>query len=137
VPRARSFQILDPIITDEMRADPAWICWLKLVELFTLTIQHTLHVNDIKLVDDAVLEHSRLFDCVPEYNGLKRPKHHFLSHLAMDIWRFGPPRGYWCFGFESFNRIIKKGGKQSNWKNTTVSVMEYWSARSARALMRK
>ena len=74
---ARSFQILDPIITDEMRADPAWVCWLKLVELFTLTIQHTLHVNGIKLVDDAVLEHSRLFDNVPEYNGLKRPKHHF------------------------------------------------------------
>jgi hypothetical protein len=23
-------------------------------------------------------------------HGLKKPKHHFLTHLAPDIWRFGP-----------------------------------------------
>ena len=59
--------------------------------------------------------------------GYQRPKHHFLSHIALDIWRFGPPRGYWCFGFESFNKIIKRGAKRSNFKNETVSCMRYWS----------
>ena len=129
-----SFQILNPLLTDEMRSNPAWLSWLKLVEIFTLVIQHELHVDDIETIDDLVLEHSKLFDNVPEYNGLKRPKHHFLSHLALDIWRFGPPRGYWCFGFEAFNRVIKRGAQRSNWKNTTVSVLKYWSARSARSL---
>ena len=130
-----SIKIIDPLLNDEIRANPAWISWVKLVELFTHSVQHKMHCDDLELIDDLVLEHSRLFDEVPEYNGLKRPKHHFLSHLVMDIWRFGPPRGYWCFGYEGFNRVIKDGAKRSNWKNVTLSIMRYWSARSARSLM--
>ena len=84
-----------------------------------------------RLHHSLVLEHSALFDAVPEYAGLKRPKHHFLVHLAGDVWRYGPPRGYWCFGFEGFNKIIKAGAQRSNWKNETVSIMRYWSMRSA------
>ena len=49
-----------------------------------------------------------LFDAVPQYAGLKRPKHHFMTHVAQDVWRFGPPRGYWCFGYEGFNKVIKR-----------------------------
>ena len=128
--------ILYPLLTAEMRANPAWHSWVKLVELFTLAAQHELHVDDIERIDDLVLDHSARFDCVPEYNGFKRPKHHFCSHLALDAWRFGPPRGYWCFGFEHFNQRIKKGANASNWKNTTTSVMRYWSAWSARLIMR-
>ena len=115
-----------------MRRHPAWISWLKLVELFLVVIQHEHTIDDIARVDDLVLEHSALFDAVPEYNGLKRPKHHFLAHVATDMWRYGPPRGYWCFGFEAFNRVIKR----SNWKNVTLSIMQYWSMRSARAMSR-
>ncbi len=131
-----SFYILDPLLTDEMRAHPAWASWLKLVELFSRICQHELHVDDVDRTDALQLEYSRLFDLVPEYNGLKRPKHHFLSHLPLDLWRYGPARGYWCFGYEHFNQIIKRGANQSNWKNTTLSVMKYWSYRSARHLER-
>ena len=133
---SRSAQILQPILTAQMMAHPAWASWLKLVELFAYTLQSELQVNDIKVIDTLQLQHSSLFDAVSEYNGLKRPKHHFCTHLADDIYRYGPPRGFWCFGFEGFNRIIKRGARMSNWKNTTVSIMQYWSARSARALMR-
>jgi len=131
-----SFAIMDPLLTPAMRRHPAWASWLKLVEAFALVVQHSLHFDDIKRLDDLILEHSAMFDAVPEYNGLKRPKHHFLAHLALDVWRFGPPRGYWCFGFEGFNKVIKRAAQCSNWKSTTVSVMRYWSARSARALAR-
>ena len=109
---------------------------MKLVELFTISVQTKLAVSDVALIDDLQLEHSKLFDLVPEYHGLKRPKHHFLTHLPDHVYRYGPPRGFWCFGFEAFNRIIKRGARMSNWKNTTVSIMQYWSARSARAFMR-
>ena len=71
------------------------------------------------------------------HNGLKRPKHHFMSHLALDVWRFGPPHGYWCFGFESFNKVIKAGAQRTNWRDTTYSIMQYWSVRSARAMLRE
>ena len=55
-----------------------------MVEVYSVAAQHELEVTDIELLDDLVLEHSNLFDQVPEYVGYKRPKHHFLSHLAVD-----------------------------------------------------
>ena len=67
---------------------------------------------------------------------LKRPKHHFLAHLAFDVWRYGPPRGYWCFGFESFNKVIKAGSERTNWKNESVGIMRYWSMKSACSMRR-
>ena len=56
----------------------------------------------VKRLDTLQIEHSQLFARVAEYSGLRRPKHHFMTHLALDVWRFGPPRGYWCFGFEGY-----------------------------------
>ena len=105
------------------------------MELFAHTIQHSLKVEDIQRVDDLQLEHSALFDAVPQYAGMKRPKHHMLAHVAADIWRFGPPRGVWCFGFESFNKVFKAGAQRSNFKCPEVSIMEYWSMISARSLV--
>ena len=127
--------LLTPLLTEKMRAHPAWRSWLTLVKLFGLCIQHSIPVDDIKTVDELQQQHSAAFDAVPEYTGLKRPKHHFCAHLAHDIWLYGPPRGYWCFGYEAFNKVIKAGAKRSNWRNTTYSIMEYWSMRSARALI--
>ena len=118
-----------------MRAHPAWASWCKLVELFALSIQHSIKVSDIKRLDDLQLEHSALFDAVPEYNGLKRPKHHFLAHLAKDVWRYGPMRGYWCFGFDSFNKVFKFAAQHSNWKDTECAILESWSWKSARYLV--
>ena len=79
--------------------------------------------------------YSEAFDAVAEYAGLKRPKHHFLAHLAQDIWLFGPPRGYWCFGYEAFNKVIKSGAQHTNFKNTTQSIMQYWDMRTARDMI--
>ena len=115
---------------------PAWHSWVKLVELFTLCIQHTLQASDVQLIDRLQYEHSILFDKVSEYEGLKRPKHHFLAHAAQDVLRFGPPRGFWTLGFEGFNKVIKAGAKRSNYKNETLSIMKYWIMRSAHDMTR-
>ena len=135
----RSPFILEPLLTPQMKAHPAWRSWLCLVRLFGVTVQHSISVAlaDIELVDDLQLQHSAAFDAVAEYAGLKRPKHHFCAHLARDMWLFGPPRGYWCFGYEAFNKIIKAGAQRTNWRDTTYSIMQYWSVRSARAMLRE
>jgi hypothetical protein len=128
----RSIKILDPLLTSEMREHPAWASWCKLVQIWTLVVQHSLDASDVARLDALQLEYSALFDAVPEYNGLKRPKHHLLTHLPLDVWRYGPPRGYWCFGFEHFNSVLKAGARRCQWKNEVVSVMRYWSLWSAR-----
>ena len=124
-------------MTDAMRAHPAWLSWTLLVDLFGLCVQHKLSLKDVERLDDLQLEYHAAFDQVPEYAGLKRPKHHFLAHLCQDVWRYGPPRGYWCFGFEGFNRVIKSGARTGNWSNAPVCIMRYWSMRSARVLVEK
>lgn len=101
-----------------------------MVELFSIFVKHSLDAADIRKIDQLQLEHARLFATGPEYADMFRPKHHFLAHAALDAWRFGPLRGYWCFGFESFNKVMKAGAERSNWKNETLSIMEYWAMRS-------
>jgi len=127
--------LLTPLLTNEMCAHPAWRSWLTLVKLFGMCVKHSIAVDEIKTIDELQQQHSAAFDAVPQYTGLKRPKHHFCAHLAHDIWLYGPPRGYWCFGYEAFNSVIKAGAKRSNWRDTTYSIMEYWSMRSGRALI--
>ena len=79
---ARSIEIIDPLLTDEMRCHPAWASWVALVELWSVVVQHTLAAADVERIDELQLKHSALFDQVLQYNGLKRPKHHFLSPVS-------------------------------------------------------
>ena len=131
---AHSIELLAPILTPEMKAHPAWASWLKLVELYTLVTLHKLTLRQVRTVDDLQAEHSRLFDEVHEYRRLKRPKHHSLTHLAHEIWRFGPPRGYHSFGFEHMNSILRLGAQHSNLANEAEGIAAYWSMRQARFL---
>ena len=41
-----------------------------------------------------------------------------------------PMRGYWCFGFESFNKVFKVAAQHSNWKDTECAILESWSWKS-------
>ena len=71
---------------------------------------------------------------VKEYAGLWKPKHHFETHLPVDLLRFGPSRGYWCMSFEGFNKIIKQATEHSNYRGEDVFVMEHWVMKSAKKL---
>ena len=62
---------------------------------------------------------------VPEYAGLEKPKHHMATHVVRDIELNGPPRAWWCMGFEAFNQFIKNMFKRSNYKSSTLSVANF------------
>jgi hypothetical protein len=126
--------MIEPLLTDEQRRRPSWLSWKKLVELYVCCVQHEFTLADIKRIDDLVIQHSQLFDMVPRYNGLKRPKHHHLTHVAGDIYNYGPLRGYWTFGFEGFNKVIKSAARMSNWRRESYDICKHWSLRSARWL---
>jgi hypothetical protein len=73
---------------------------------------------------------------VSEYNGLWKPKHHFETHLPVDLLRFGPLRGYWCMSFEGFNKIVKQATEISNYRSEDMFVLEHWMMKSAKVLRR-
>jgi hypothetical protein len=126
--------MIEPVLTAEQRQRPSWTCWKKLVELYVACIQHEFTLADIKRVDDLVIQHSQLFDSVSAYCGFKRPKHHFMTHLAGDIYNYGPMREYWTFGFEGFNKVIKSAARRSNWRRESYDICKLWSLRAARWL---
>ena len=63
-----------------------------------------------------------------------RPKHHFARHVAKDILRAGPPRTYWCFPFEAYNRNIKKWAMHSNRKSELMHIATMLSLQKSVAL---
>ena len=63
-----------------------------------------------------------------------KPKHHFETHLPVDVLRFGPLRGFWCMAFEGFNKIVKQATELSNDRGEDVFVMEHWVMKSAKRL---
>jgi hypothetical protein len=71
---------------------------------------------------------------VKEYDGLWKPKHHFETHLPVDVLRFGPLRGFWCMSFEGFNKIVKQATELSNYRGEDVFVMMHWVVKSAKML---
>ena len=55
-----------------------------------------------------------------------KPKHHMTSHIPVDILRLGPARGYWCYSYEGYNKVIKKITRGSNFKNICKRVADVW-----------
>ena len=65
---------------------------------------------EIDRLEDLVLEFLDLrMNVLTEYPvlGSAKPKHHFLTHYAENIRKFGPPMGYWTGRFESKHRVAK------------------------------
>ena len=50
---------------------------------------------------------------------------------------FGPPRNFWCFGYEAKNKEIKDAARSSNYKNVLSTVATRLSYRAARAIHKR
>ena len=64
--------------------------------------------------------------------GSAKPKHHYLTHYAENIRKFGPPMGYWTGRFESKHRVAKSVADSSkNFKNISLTVSNRQQLRMA------
>ena len=130
-----SEMIIGPLIKGH-EMEPCWQCWLKHLEYLTIITQHVITEAELTTVARLISDHQQAFAKVPEYEGLDKPKHHMASHVVRDIRNNGPPRAFWCLGFEAYNKIIKGMFTRSNYKSSTVSVAKFWCASTARSLRR-
>ena len=62
------------------------------------------------------------------------PKHHQAQHLALDAFRFGPPRGYWCFAFEALHQKVKGFARGGTYVNVGERVLSLWCRELAQIL---
>ena len=105
-----------------------WQVTLRLCKICRLLWQRSFTAQDILDLDESIWLHDTLVLATPMLSHLWKPKNHYLSHLPLDILRWGPPRNYWCIPFEHENQLFKGGASNSNFVNVL------WSAADEKAL---
>lgn len=131
-----SIALLSPKLSEEAKKTPYWRSWVAHVAVLEVALRDEFHPTDVSLLDERIQQHHRLFLKVKEYDGLWKPKHHFETHLPVDLLRFGPLRGYWCMSFEGFNKIVKQATEISNYRSEDMFVLGHWMMKSAKVLRR-
>jgi hypothetical protein len=131
-----SIALLGGHLSEEAKNTPYWKSWVAHVRVLEMSLRSQFTVPDVFVLDELVKAHHQAFLKVPEYDGLWKPKHHFATHLAIDLLRFGPLRGFWCMSNEGFNKLIKQACEISNYRAEDVFVMEHWMMKSAKTLRR-
>jgi hypothetical protein len=60
-----------------------------------------------------------------------KPKHHFATHIPVDIYNWGPAVHYWCMRYEAKHQWFKRLARRTSHKNilwTLSSVHQFWMA---------
>ena len=128
-----SLELLQPLVTTT--SCPAWASWQALVEVVQRYTAREFTYESVRELDKAISTHLRLYQRVPQYSGRLRPKHHFLTHTAMDILNFGPPRQFWCFGYEAKNQAVKRAANASNFRDVVKSAAKTLAMQAAKSIL--
>jgi len=99
----QSVAIFSQFITD--KEDPAWLAWQAHVAYNRTLMRTDFTVQLVWELDKQICDATALFNIVPTYTGLNKPKQAFAQHYPMDILNCGSPRNYWCMRFESKNQV--------------------------------
>ena len=100
-----SRSLIEPLLTDKGRKHPCWLSLQALAAVVQKVMQHVFADQEADQLAELVAAHLEAFDAVHEYQGLERPKHHFMEHLPQALRMFGPFRGFWCMPFEAFLQV--------------------------------
>ena len=118
-----------------MRSD-IWLCWTYHVRYLEVMMRSSFTEASISLLSKLITLQGELFQKIPMYKHLWKPKNHFARHIVTQIRMFGAPRNYWCMRFEAKNQEFKRAAKTSNFFNIPKAVAEHWEGRSA-CILRK
>jgi hypothetical protein len=114
-----------------------WKAWVMHVHVISTMMRTEFTMADLYRLEDMLIEDQELHFSVPEYHDTWVPKYHWAQHLALDIFRWAPPRFLWCMLMEMKNAQFKRGCKRSNNHNPTKSTALYWVEKSAHELKNK
>ena len=121
-----SIELLRPFLPENAMQFSFWRAWVYQVEIISSLMAPEFTQAGLLTLESTLNSWFTTVFSVPEYKDFWVPKYHFAMHLAHDIWRFGPPRLNWCFGYEAKNQPLKRGCKRSNFKNPAKATAEFW-----------
>ena len=120
-------KIFQHLVPPAKRKDLVWQMANLLCKVGRLLWRRSFKANDILELDAAIWDLSTVFLETPYLQHLWKPKHHYLTHVPLDILRWGPPRGYWCMNFEHENQTVKGAVTHSNYSNVLLSAADHMS----------
>jgi hypothetical protein len=128
-----SLDLLQPLV--KTTSSPAWASWQALVDVVQRYTASEFTHDSVVALDKAIWNHLKLYQSVTQYKGRLRPKHHFLTHSAIDILNFGPPRQFWCFGYEAKNQAVKRAANASNFRDVVKSAAKTLAMQAAKSIL--
>ena len=117
-------KIWGPHLSNAAKKSLPWQVLLLQSHISKLLWQRSFTFEDIASLDKYIWLHDKAWLGSPDLFPMWKPKNHYLSHVPLDILRWGPPRGYWCIPFEHENQFSKSDASHSNFANICQSVAE-------------
>ena len=132
-----SLEILRKFVPCDSPLPTWWMVWVVHVAIVGQMMRFSFTYADLQLLEKTNLKWQVLYYLVPEYYDTWRPKVHWSTHLAHDIFLWGPVRLLWAMIMEMKNREFKLACKRSNYFNPVKSVGEFWVDQSAHQLKKR
>ena len=109
---------------------PQWRCTVQLLMIFWSCMSVDYSVDDLLTLEGMIGD---FYDTFLEAFGEQwtLPKHHFLLHLPLQMYLFGPMRYIWCMRFEAKHQWFKRLVQRTSHRNimwTMATQHQHWLA---------
>ena len=100
---------------------------LELVDITERLCAVEFREYEIGILEEMIIKYldqrKPILDDYPNLLGTPKPKHHYLTHYAEAIRKFGPPLSYWTGRFEAKHRVAKSTAESAkNFKNISATL---------------
>lgn len=112
------------LVTEQNKKTLEWRILTYLSKIVRMANQRSFSHNDVAELDKYIWWHDLIWLGSPELQHTWKPKNHYLSHLPLDILRWGPLVGFWCEPFEHENQFSKGAVTHGNYSNVLLSCAE-------------
>ena len=117
-------EMWDKLVSAEQKKTLEWQILGYLSRIVRIANQMSFSHHDVAELDKRIFLHDNLWLGSPELQHTWKPKNHYLSHLPLEILRWGPLRGFWCEPFEHENQYTKGSVTHGNYANVLLSSAE-------------
>ena len=114
-------QIWDKLVSKEQKKTLEWKILGYLSTIVRIATQKSFSHRDVAELDKCIFLHDSIWLGSAEFQHTWKPKNHYLSHLPLEILRWGPLIGFWCEPFEHENQYTKGAVTHSNYANSLLS----------------
>ena len=130
-------RIFGPMVPATRKRENVWQLALLTSKIGQLLWLRQFSAAQLAQLDESIWLHDKVLLGTPQLQHLWKPKNHYLSHVPLDILRWGPPRNYWCVAFEHENQLVKNGVSHGNFGDPLHDAAEHKALQVAVAHMQR